>query len=55
VNLKNAGIVAGIDVLRAQVELQAEQQRLLVAQNDYDKQLLSLARVIACPWGRTSN
>ena len=52
VNLKNAGIVAGIDVLRAQVELQAEQQRLLVAQNDYDKQLLSLARVIGLPMGQ---
>jgi outer membrane protein TolC len=52
VNLKNAGMIAGIDVLRAQVELQAQQQRLLVAQNDYDKQLLSLARVIGIPMGQ---
>ena len=52
VNLKNAGMSAGIDVLRAQVELQAQQQRLLVAQNDYDKQLLSLARVIGIPMGQ---
>ena len=52
VNLKNAGMTAGIDVLRAQVELQAQQQRLLVAQNDYDKQLLSLARVIGLPMGQ---
>jgi outer membrane protein TolC len=52
VNLKNAGMTAGIDVLRAQVELQAQQQRLLVAQNDYDKQLLSLARVIGIPMGQ---
>ena len=51
-NLKNAGMTAGIDVLRAQVELQAQQQRLLVAQNDYDKQLLSLARVIGIPMGQ---
>ena len=36
----------GIDVLRAQVELEAEQQRLVVAQNDYEKQMLTLARVI---------
>jgi outer membrane protein TolC len=51
-SLKNAGMTAGIDVLRAQVELQAQQQRLLVAQNDYDKQLLSLARVIGLPMGQ---
>lgn len=52
VNLKNAGMTAGIDVLRAQVELQAQQQRLLVAQNDYDKQLLTLARTIGLPMGQ---
>ena len=52
VNLKNAGMTAGIDVMRAQVELQAQQQRLLVAQNDYDKQLLSLARTIGVPMGQ---
>jgi outer membrane protein TolC len=51
-NLKNAGMTAGIDVLRAQVELQAQQQRLLVAQNDYDKQLLTLARTIGLPMGQ---
>ncbi len=51
-NLKSAGMTAGIDVLRAQVELQAQQQRLLVAQNDYDKQMLSLARVIGLPMGQ---
>jgi outer membrane protein TolC len=48
-DLKNAGVVAGIDVLRAQVEMQSQQQRLLVARNDFDKQLLSLARVIGLP------
>ena len=52
VNLKNAGMTAGIDVLRAQVELQAEQQRLLVAKNDYDKQLLALARTVGLPMGQ---
>jgi outer membrane protein TolC len=52
VNLKNAGMTAGIDVLRAQVELQAQQQRLLVAKNDYDKQLLALARTIGLPMGQ---
>jgi outer membrane protein TolC len=52
VHLKNVGMTAGIDVLRAQVELQAQQQRLLVAQNDFDKQLLSLARIIGIPMGQ---
>lgn len=52
VNLKSAGMVPGIDVLRAQVELQAQQQRLLIAQNDYDKQILSLARVLGIPMGQ---
>ena len=42
----------GIDVLRAQVELQAEQQRLVVAQNDYEKQLLTLVRTIGLPPGQ---
>ena len=49
VDQKNAGVVAGIDVLRAQVEMQARQQRLLVAQNDFDKQLLQVGRVIGIP------
>jgi outer membrane protein TolC len=51
-DLKNAGVVAGIDVLRAQVEMQANQQRLLVAQNDFDKQLLQVGRVIGLPAGQ---
>ncbi len=52
VNLKNAGMTPGIDVLRAQVELQAQQQVLLVAKNDYDKQMLTLARTIGLPMGQ---
>ncbi len=46
---KNAGVVAGIDVLRAQVELQAQQQRLIFFQNEFEKQKLSLARAIGLP------
>ncbi len=46
---KNAGVAAGIDVLRAQVELQAQQQRLLVAKNEFEKQKLALARAIGLP------
>src|SRR5262249_49843054 len=34
---KNAGTVAGIDVLRAQVELQTEQQRLVAQKNQVEK------------------
>lgn len=52
VSLKNAGMSPAIDVLRAQVELKAQQQRLLVAKNDYAKQLLSLSRVIGLPMGQ---
>ena len=48
-DLRQVGMVAGIDVLRAQVELEAQQQRLVVAQNDYEKQLLMLGRVIGLP------
>jgi outer membrane protein TolC len=51
-DLKRAGMVAGIDVLRAQVEHQSQQQRLLVAQNEFDKQKLGLARAIGLPLGQ---
>ncbi len=49
---KNAGVAAGIDVLRAQVELQAQQQRLVVAKNEFEKQKLALARAIGLPLGQ---
>ncbi len=52
VDLKNAGVVAGIDVLRAQVEMQAQRQRLVVARNEYEKQKLALARAIGLPQGQ---
>ncbi|MGE5648523.1 MAG: TolC family protein [Acidobacteriota bacterium] len=46
---KKAGVVPGIDVLRAQVELQAQQQRLIFYQNEFEKQKLALARAIGLP------
>lgn len=46
------GIIAGIDVLRAHVELQTQQQRLIAAQNQLDIDKLSLARVIGLPNGQ---
>ncbi len=52
VDLRSAGMAAGIDVLRAQVELQAQQQRLIFYQNEFEKQKLALARAIGLPIGQ---
>ncbi|HEX4277381.1 MAG TPA: TolC family protein [Bryobacteraceae bacterium] len=52
---KDAGTVAGIDVLRAQVELQTEQQRLLAQRNQVEKDKLVLARVIGLAAGQKFN
>jgi outer membrane protein TolC len=43
------GISAGIDVLRAQVELQSRRQQLIAARNDLAKQKLALARTVGLP------
>jgi len=51
-DLKSAGVVPGIDVLRAQVQLQAQQQRLVFAANELAKQRLNLARAIGMPLGQ---
>jgi outer membrane protein TolC len=52
VDLKSSGIVAGIDVLRAQVQLSTETQRLTAASNDAEKAKLQLARIIGLPLGQ---
>lgn len=49
VAFKEAGVVPAIEVLRAQVEMQSEQQRLIYLQNQFEKQKLSLARAIGLP------
>jgi outer membrane protein TolC len=49
VDLKKAGMVPGIDVLRSQVELQAQQQRLIYLQNQFQTEKLTLARAIGLP------
>jgi outer membrane protein TolC len=49
---QNAGTAAGIDVLRSQVELKQQQQRLLAQQNQFDKDKLALGRVIGLPPGQ---
>jgi outer membrane protein TolC len=45
----DAGVVPGIDVLRAQVQLRAQRQRLIAVQNDFAKAKLQLARAIGIP------
>jgi len=52
VDQKAAGVVSGIEVLRAQVELQSEQQRLIVAEDQFAKNKLTLARAIGLPLGQ---
>jgi len=47
-----AGVVAGIDVLRAQVELQTQQQRLIAAESQLAIDKLALARIIGLPKGQ---
>ncbi len=49
VRLKESGVVPGIEVLRAQVQLQAQQQRVIFYENELAKQKLALARAIGLP------
>jgi len=49
---QNAGTAAGIDVLRSQVELKQQQQRLLAQRNQFDKDKLTLGRIIGLPAGQ---
>lgn len=48
-DMKHAGVVPGIDVLRAQVQMQQQQQVVLSAENQLEKQRMSLARTIGLP------
>jgi outer membrane protein TolC len=52
VDQQNAGTAAGIDVLRSQVELKQQQQRLLAQTNQFEKDKLALGRVIGMPAGQ---
>ena len=49
---RRAGTVPGIDVLRAEVELRTEQQRMVAQKNLVEKDKLSLARAIGLPTGQ---
>lgn len=48
-DMKKAGVAPQIDVLRAQVEMQLRQQRVLAAQNQLQQQYMSLERTIGLP------
>ena len=52
VDQQTAGTAAGIDVLRSQVELKQQLQRLLAQTNQFEKDKLTLGRVIGLPAGQ---
>jgi outer membrane protein TolC len=52
-SLRASGIVAGVDVIRAEVRLTTERQRTIAADNDFEKTKLQLARLIGLPPGQT--
>jgi outer membrane protein TolC len=52
VDRNKAGVIASIDVLRAQVELQTQQQRLIAAENQLAIDKLALARLTGLPKGQ---
>lgn len=49
---KRSGLVAGIEVLRAQVQMAAQRQRVIVAEDEAAKEKLALARAIGLPLGQ---
>ena len=51
-DLKQGGIIAGIDVLRAEVELNVQTNRATTAVNNAEKAKLLLARVMGLPLGQ---
>lgn len=52
IDLRSAGIVAGLDVVRAEVRVSADRQRATAASNDAQKAKLQLARLIGLPIGQ---
>ncbi len=51
-DLKENGLVAGIEVLRADVQFDTARQRLTAAQTDFERSKLQLARIIGLPLGQ---
>jgi outer membrane protein TolC len=52
IDLNKHGVIASIDLLRARVELQTQQQRLIASENQLNIDKLALARVIGLPTGQ---
>jgi outer membrane protein TolC len=52
VDMKTGGLVAGIDVLRAQVQLSTDTQRATATANEFEKAKLQLARAMGLPLGQ---
>jgi outer membrane protein TolC len=51
-DLKASGVVASLDVVRAQVQVQTQTQRSIAAENDYEKAKLQLVHAIGIPVGQ---
>ncbi|MGE0448617.1 MAG: TolC family protein [Vicinamibacterales bacterium] len=51
-DMKTSGLVAGIEVLRAEVQLSTQRQRVTASQNELEKTKLLLARVMGLPAGQ---
>ena len=52
IDLKQGGLIAGIDVLRAEVQLSTQTQRATITANEFEKAKLMLARAIGLPLGQ---
>lgn len=51
-DLRQNGLIAGIDVLRAEVQLNTEKQRVTAMTNDFEKAKLQIGRIIGLPPGQ---
>ena len=51
-DLKASGLVAGVDVIRAQAQRETQRQRSIAAENDFEKAKLQLAHAIGIPVGQ---
>ena len=51
-DLRSSGIIAGLDVVRAEVRVSSDRQRATAASNEAQKAKLSLARLIGLPVGQ---
>jgi outer membrane protein TolC len=52
VALKAAGMAAGVETIRAQVQVESQRQRVIFYENEFAKQKLQLARAIGMPLGQ---